>query len=141
MLSLLKFGWRIRSNSRNCRQRTRRHYQLSLESLEERLAPAVYWVSPTGNDNNLGGETTPVFTVRRALQIAEQFGDRNPEIRMLPGRYFYNYGSDMSAYSTKFDSITLLGGYNSSSRSEVSFSSSYSNTWSWNVKTQSESRV
>ncbi len=50
----------IRSN------KTRR---LTLEALESRLAPSVYYVSPTGSDNNPGSLTSPLQTIQHAADL------------------------------------------------------------------------
>lgn len=49
---------------------------LVLEELESRQAPAVYYVSPGGNDTNTGSLSAPWKTINRVNQVNFQAGDQ-----------------------------------------------------------------
>ena len=49
--------------------RTKKSFRLSLEALESRLVPSVYYVSLTGSDNNPGTLAQPFGTINHGASI------------------------------------------------------------------------
>lgn len=57
-----------------------------LESLEDRAVPAIFWVSPTGNDAGAGTQADPFKTISHALDVTNLDVTKDT-INILPGSY------------------------------------------------------
>ena len=60
--------------------------RLSLECLEDRAVPAVFWVSNTGADTNSGTQSNPFQTISHALDVTG-LDTVKDTINILPGTY------------------------------------------------------
>lgn len=99
------------------------------------LKQKICYVSPTGNDDNLGTEDNPIYSISKAKEIL----DENGQLIFLDGDYF-DYDLDLSAFKTmkglagskvrfiyghRIDQATLVSGF-----SKV-YSSPYTHNGTW----------
>ncbi len=76
--------------------RTKKTRRLTLEALEPRLAPSVYYISPTGADNNPGSQAAPFQTIQHAADLV------NPGDTVLVNDGVYVKPATLSPYSSGF---------------------------------------
>lgn len=60
--------------------------KISLESLEDRAVPAIYWVATTGSNENPGTQAAPFKTISHALEVTA-LDETKDTINILPGNY------------------------------------------------------
>lgn len=61
--------------------------KIALESLEDRAVPAIFWVSPTGSDQNSGTSIdSPFKTISHALEVTGLDSTKDT-VNILPGSY------------------------------------------------------
>ena len=61
--------------------------KIALESLEDRAVPAIFWVSPTGSDQNSGTSIdSPFKTISHALEVTG-LDTTKDTVNILPGSY------------------------------------------------------
>lgn len=61
--------------------------KIALESLEDRAVPAIFWVSPTGSDQNSGTSIdSPFKTISHALEVTG-LDTTKDTVNILPGNY------------------------------------------------------
>lgn len=98
--------------------------RLTLERLEDRTVPAVYFVAPGGADAaGHGGAANPFASIQYALNRAAASGDT---IEVAAGTYAYNAAADVSSASLGATAVavvlnkqvTILGGYNAANWSQ-----------------------
>src|SRR5882672_7869880 len=82
--------------------RTKKICRLALEALESRLAPSVYYISPTGSDTNLGTQAAPFQTIQHAADLV------NPGDTVLVNDGDYVKPATLSPYSSGFSAVVTI---------------------------------
>jgi parallel beta-helix repeat protein len=82
--------------------RTKKTCRLALEELESRLAPSVYYISPTGSDNNPGTQVSPFQTIQHAADLV------NPGDTVLVNNGVYTKPATLSPYSSGFSAVATI---------------------------------